>query len=79
MVYQKKNCRCKKRGRPRRKLGRPKGSKNKKKTTKKKVQKGGYVGLRVAQAAARYGPKIAAALGPVFLLSTCFVIYIYKK
>ena len=77
MVHRKRKCRCKKRGRPRRKLGCPKGSKNKKKTTKKKGQKGGYVGLRVAQAAARYGPKIAAALGPVFLLSTCYLDILY--
>jgi hypothetical protein len=48
----KKKCKCKKRGRPRKKLGRPKGSKNK----RKRRQKGGAIPALAVAGAKFLGP-----------------------
>ena len=67
-MAKKKHCKCKKPGRKRR-VGRPTGSKNKKKSTKKKGQKGGAIvgkaGLMALSKSRLFGRLAVKSLAPV--------------
>ena len=65
-----KKCACKKRGRPR-KVGRAKGSKNKKTTQRKKQNGKGVAGAALAMAKT-LAPAIAASLAGDFLVKNVF-------